>query len=103
MTRIRTGIRGRPPVALRAEEAQLELEVARIAKERIPEAMAKGEDGMRWDLSLLGKRSRGRPTAEMQEARRKVEEARAEIIESLITEASFPLSWARKSRNAQPL
>ena len=103
MTRIRTGTRGRPPVALRAEEAQLEIAVARIADERMAEAVAKGEDGMRWNLSLLGKRSRGRPTAEMQEARREAEAARAEIIESLITEVSYPLLWARKSRNAQPI
>ena len=95
--------RGRPPAALRAEEAHLEREIAQVAQARMAEAVASGEDGTRWDLSLLGKRPRGRPTAEMQEARRQAEAAKAEIKESLVTEAAFPLLWARKLNSIQPL
>lgn len=95
--------RGRPPAALRTEQAQLEAEIARVAQHRMAEAATKGEDGTRYDLSLLGKRPRGRPTADMQEARRLAGEAKDEIMESLLTEAAFPLLWARKSSTSAQL
>ena len=93
-------MRGRPPAALWAEQMPLEEAISRITQERMMEVVARGEDGMRWDLSLLGRRARGRPTPEMQEARRQVMEAKAEIMELLVTEVTFPLLWAKKSQLA---
>lgn len=93
--------RGRPPAALRLEQSCLEAAIAQIAQDRLAEAIANGEDGSRWNLSLLGRRSRGRPTVEMQEARKRVEEAKAEIANGLITSDAYPLLWAKSTNRPQ--
>lgn len=86
---------GRPTRAMRAEEIRLESEIATEAQIRFANAEAAGLDSSRWNLSLLGRRRRGRPSFLEQEAREQAQAGKKEISDSLLNAQDYPLLWGR--------
>ena len=93
----RAGVRrrrgGRPTAAQKDEQNRLRLLIEAEMKERFQTAQANGTDATRWDLSLLGQRSRGRPTVAEQSARQLAEAGRLELHSALLNKTDFPLLW----------
>lgn len=87
---------GRPTAALKAEQTRLESAIEAEARARFLTAQANEMDGTQWDLSVLGKRARGRPKAAERHARQLAEAARKELQDILLKENDYPLLWQRK-------